>query len=503
MTRKIALIPVDARPVTYDLPKELGQLVDWELITPPKEYLGFLKEPANFSQLFQWIEDVSTQVEGVIVSIDMILYGGLVPSRINSENEAVIFNRLEQFLEIKQENPHLSIMAFSSTMRLSNSYVNEEEKSYWNQYGKEIWRYSYHSHRYQKLQADEDNEIVQEMKKEIPDWVLEDYLTTRERNFQVNLSLIEYIEQAVIDLLIFPQDDTSEYGLNIMEQEKLADAVSQQELYEKILIYPGADEVASVLTARMIYLLEKEPTPVFYPIYSGKKGSLSIAMYEDRAIDESIKGQIYAFGSHTVEETSDADVIIGVNVPGKLQGDLALQQQLNEVNTNDRNIAEWLKKLSYYRDKGKLIAIADVAYANGADVTMIPQLLKTFSLSDLAGLGAWNTAGNTIGTVVAQSALIHLSAKKEKNTNAVKERQLLLRLLDDYLYQSIIRQEVRKEINEESTSAETIRKKVNELFYEKAVEMIGRTDVACSIVNIYLPWNRTFEIGVELASKKV
>lgn len=501
MTRKLALIPVDARPVTSDLPKELAQLADWELIVPRKEYLGFLKEPANFTQLFRWIKDVSTQVEGIIVSIDMILYGGLVPSRINSENETIIFDRLEKFLKIKQENPHLSIMAFSSTMRLSNSYVNEEEKSYWDQYGKEIWNYSYHSHRYQKFQADEDQEIVQEMKKEIPDWVLEDYLITRERNFQVNLSLIEYIEQAVIDLLIFPQDDTSEYGLNIMEQEKLTDAVFQQDLYENVLIYPGADEVASVLTARMIYFLENESLPAFYPIYSGKKGSLSIAMYEDRAIDESVNGQIYALGSHTVEETIDADVIIGVNVPGKLQGDLALQKQLNEVNTNDRNIAEWLKKLSYYFDKGKPIAIADVAYANGADVYMMPQLLNTFLLSELSGLAAWNTAGNTIGTVVAQSALKHLASIKGKVVaKEVKERQLLLRLLDDYLYQSIIRQEVRKVVTEESTSSDELMRNVSELFYEKALKMIDESGVSCSLEKVYLPWDRTFEIGIELKS---
>ncbi|MFD2044530.1 DUF4127 family protein [Ornithinibacillus salinisoli] len=501
MKRKIALIPVDARPVTYDLPKDLAKLAGWEVLLPPNEILGFLKAPADLGKLFNWVEEVSNEVEGIIVSIDMLLYGGLVPSRVNTDEEQVLRERLANFLDIKRKNPQLHVMAFSSTMRLSNSYVNQEEKDYWDQYGKEIWNYSFHSHRFAKHGEEKDQEISQTMKAKIPDWVLEDYLHTRQRNFSINLSMIEAVAQGLVELLIFPQDDTSEYGLNIQEQGKLQNETRKRNLHERIYIYPGADEVASMLTARMIYVLEDEHSPTFYPIYSGMKGSLSIAMYEDRAIQESVKGQIAAFGSHTVETPAEADVLIGVHVPGRKQGDLALQIGLDGVDTNDRNIGEWVKELRYYANTGKQVAIADVAYANGADSVMIPVLFESFRLVELVGFAAWNTAGNTIGTVVAQAALLHLAAKKGLHVDREKSRQFLIRYLDDYVYQSIVRQEIRRKIDkEEDITQEDLQEKVKELFLNQVNSMVKEIDRNFSIERIYLPWNRTFEIGIDLRS---
>ncbi|MFC4557857.1 DUF4127 family protein [Virgibacillus kekensis] len=503
MNKQIAIIPVDARPVTYDLPRDLAKLGGWEAVLPPKDILGFLKEPAELDKLDQWIDKVAPSVDGMIVSMDMVLYGGLVPSRVNTEERDFLLKRLEGFLNLKRKYPKLKLMAFSSTMRLSNSYVNQEEKDYWDIYGKEIWKYSFHSHRSQKLRVEEDEQIVQEIKEKIPRWVLEDYETTRERNFQINLSLIDYIEKGMMDLLIFPQDDTSEFGFNIQEQERLSQESRKRKLFNQIYIYPGADEVASVLTARMIYELEGERYPTFYPIYSGTKGSLSTAMYEDRAIQESVKGQVYAFGSHTVESPGEADIIIGVNVPGGRQGDLALQMNLGEVDTNDRNIGEWGRKLRYYLERSKPVAVADVAYANGADTVLIDQLLHTINLNKLSGFAAWNTAGNTLGTTIAQSALVFLANQNQIDVKVEKGRQLLLRYLDDYLYQSITRQKVRAELeDEESLPVDELTEKVKTV-YKQEMEQVNSLTENYTIEDIYLPWNRTFEIGIQLTSSNL
>lgn len=495
--RKIALIPVDARPVTYDLPKDLAKLAGWQVLLPPKNELGFLKEPADVTKLFSWIDDVLPKVDGFIVSIDMFLYGGLVPSRINKDDIEVLRARLEKLCVIKTQHPALNIMAFSSTMRLSNSYVNQEEKEYWDKNGKEIWAYSFHLHRYKKHGESADYVIVKEMEEKIPTHILADYVATRKKNFAINLSLIDKVEKGLLDLLIFPQDDTSEYGLNIEEQERLIAESSERGLLESIYVYPGADEVASMLTARMIYTLEEDQLPTFYPIYSGMKGALSTAMYEDRALQESVKGQIDAFGSHTVEIPSEADVVLGVNVPGRQQGDMALQLYLDGVNTNDRNIGEWVRKLRYYMDAEKAVAIADVAYANGADTVMVPHLFGRFALSELSGFAAWNTAGNTIGTVISQAALLHLAKKKGLDVEKEKVRQFTIRYLDDFVYQSNVRQIVRQEITNEE-DAEALLEKVKDVFLQKAAVAMKERGLVGEIVHVYLPWDRTFEIGVEV-----
>lgn len=497
MNKSIALIPIDARPVTYDLPKRLGKLAGWEILTPDKKDLGFMKDPANFDNLFTWMKKIGPKVKGIVLSMDMLLYGGLVPSRVNNDEREVIYERLNKLINLKKQYPKLEVMAFSSTMRISNSYVNEEEKEYWSSYGKEIWTYSYHSHRFLKYGLTEDQAIVQEMERKIPTEILQDYKKTRDNHFTINQSFIQYVREEIFSLLVIPQDDTSEFGLNIYEQEQLTEMVNEQELFDRVLIYPGADEVASVLTARMIYKLEDEQLPTFYPIYSGVKGSLTIARYEDRSLQESVKGQIFALGSHALEEAENADIVLGVNVPGEAQGDHALQQDLHRVDTNDRNVGEWIRKLRYYYEKQKPIAIADVAYANGADPVMIPQLLSKFRVDQLTGFAAWNTAGNTLGTVVAHASLHYLACKKGIVQPKEHEIQLMIRFLDDFLYQSIVRQEVRSIIDEQKERGKLL-ENVERIFLQRANDFIHHNHMEVKIERVFLPWDRSFEIGIEL-----
>ncbi|MBN8193840.1 DUF4127 family protein [Bacillus sp. NTK074B] len=500
MNRKIALLPVDGRPVTRELPKQIASIGNWEVLLPPKNLLGFLKKPGDIEALEKWIWEVAPDVDGFVLSVDMLGYGGLVPSRVCTDGEETIKQRIGILRSLKEKYPDRALMAFSSTMRISNNYVNEEEKEYWSEYGVELWEYSFHIHRFEKTGCEESNRNVQELRNRIPSEVLEDYLSTRLKNYCVNVSLLDMVEDGTLDVLVFPQDDTSEYGLNIGEQEDLLTKVFERELFQRVFIYPGADEVANTLVAKMIYQLENVPFPTFFPLYSGETGALSTAMYEDRPICESVKGQIFAFGGYTVHHPGEADIVFAVNVPGKRQGDLALQKYLGEVDTPHRNIGEWIKRISHYLRQDKLVAVADTAYANGVDERMLPQLLSGVKMSELAGFAGWNTAGNTLGTVVAQAAMVHLQKQKPSlKETEVKERlhaEITLRLLDDYVYQSVVRQEVRAVVGESAVSREELLNRVTEMFRREASDFLERYHLHFSLEDIYLPWDRTFEIGI-------
>ncbi|MEK3806982.1 DUF4127 family protein [Bacillus sp. FSL H8-0547] len=495
MNCKLALLPVDARPVTRDLPIHLAQIGGWEIIAPDKGSLGFLKEPGKIEDHRKWLLQTADEVGGFILSIDMLLYGGLVPSRVSAALIEELAKKLQLLKEIKVRYPDKPLYAFSSTMRISNNYVNEEEKEYWNQYGEELWTYSYHSHRYEKTGDEVSKKTVDQLR--IPQGILSDYTETRERNFKINLQLLDYVEDEILDFLVFPQDDTAEYGFNIREQEVLAGEVLERGLSSRVLIYPGADEVASTLAARMIYQLENEIQPRFYPFYSGEKGALLHAMYEDRPIAESVKGQIFAAGSHTVDSAAEAEILLAVNVPGKAQGDLALQKHLGGVHTADRNVGEWIARLKYYL-RTKPVAVADLAYANGADPAMMKPLLEKVNLLELSGFGAWNTAGNTLGTVVSQACLRHLAVKKGLHTERKHQEQLLARAAEDYLYQTVVRQAVRKQIDEENANLEELVKLVSAEFLKTVESFKGETGFYFDVEDIHLPWNRTFEIGFTL-----
>ncbi|MBM7661759.1 hypothetical protein JOC85_002562 [Bacillus mesophilus] len=510
MIRKIALLPVDARPVTRELPCQLAKIGGWEVLVPGVETLGFLKKPADIDSLQKWLVDVAPEVDGIVLSTDMLGYGGLVPSRISVDSEEIIQQRLTIIKRIKANDPEKKIMLFSATMRISNNNVNEEEKEYWKDYGELIWAYSYNKHKFEKTGLEEARMKRDEAELKIPSDILEDYIQTRERNFAISTSLLDLLEQGIVDTIVYPQDDTAEYGLNISEQEQLASLVHERGLRDKVYIYPGADEVGAALVTKMIFQLEGLKPPVFFPFYSGERGALSSAMYEDRPICESVKGQIHVIGGYTIDNSLEADIVLAVNVPGKRQGDLALQKFLEEVNTPDRNVGEWLRRVRHYIEKGKQLAIADLAYANGADENMLPDLLASSLFSRISGFGAWNTAGNTLGTVVAQASMIYLQQEKMATSEEDSERalfeQLCVRLLDDYLYQSHVRQMIRKEIAEVELTSHELLDIATRHFHEQVEKFHSVLDFhpkwEMILEEVYLPWDRTFEIGVKLSSKR-
>ncbi|MCF6411566.1 DUF4127 family protein [Pseudalkalibacillus salsuginis] len=506
MKRKIALLPVDGRPVTRDLPRQLAAIGGWEVLVPERNELGFLKEPGSLDSLQDWLKETADKVDGIVVSIDMLGYGGLVPSRISEATVEQVRERIQVLKDLKEAKPELKIMGFSATMRLSDSYVNEEEKEYWNRYGKEIWQFSYHTHCHSKTKDPISMKRVEELRLKIPDVILRDYQNTRDRNFSINRSLLDDVEEGLFDILVFPQDDTAEYGMNIQEQEWLSEEVSKRRLFEKVFIYPGADEVASTLVARMIYELENVVKPIYQPFFSGQKGALTPARYEDRPIYESVKGQVYAFGSFTVETPSEADILLAVNVPGKKQGDLALQMDLAEVDTNDRNLGEWMLRIKHYLGEGKDVAVADLAYANGSDPALMPRLLESGFFGMLSGYAGWNTAGNSLGTVIAHSAMVHLHKRKgfllESEFKKRHMGVLIHRFLDDYLYQSVVRQTVREQVDEAGVDEQELLEVVRRQFMKALEEMPQWGEYKLNIQNIDLPWNRTFEIGLSICLER-
>ena len=141
---KIGFLPIDNRPVCYTLPKLLAGIDESiEFYIPKREYLGDLTKSANIDKLFEWLTSLP-KLDAIILSLDTIAYGGLIPSRRCKESFEEIKMRVEMLREILGEK-HSKILAFSSVMRISNNNYNEEEKEYWSEWGKKIFEYSYHT----------------------------------------------------------------------------------------------------------------------------------------------------------------------------------------------------------------------------------------------------------------------------------------------------------------------------------------------------------------------
>src|ERR1039457_190873 len=79
---RIAFIPMDDRPATAQFPQATAAICGVHLEMPPPQLLGHFTKPGDADAIGQWLLSLDTQgLSAVVVSSDMLAYGGLVASR--------------------------------------------------------------------------------------------------------------------------------------------------------------------------------------------------------------------------------------------------------------------------------------------------------------------------------------------------------------------------------------------------------------------------------------
>ena len=441
---KICFIPIDNRPVCYNLAVDIAAIdKDIELFIPPREYLGSLTKYADVDKIYEWFKELP-QVDKVILSLDTIAYGGLIPSRRANYSEKEIKERVLKFRSewVKRK---AKVLAFSSIMRISNNNYNEEEKEYWKDYGTRIFEYSYNTH---KCSLGNLGSPIQNL---IPKSILNDYLMTRQRNFNINKMYLEWQKLGYFDELIFSKDDCAEYGFNVKEAKEL------EKLGGKVIT--GADEIPISLLSRAI---EKKLS--VNPIFIEDDSKDLISNYEDVSIEKSVLNQLNLAG---IEVKKDADITLIVNNFKDHQGEIVMKRP-TELFSGEIKLPD-----SPYM-------IADVRNANGADNNFVEKILPQINLDNFYGYSAWNTSANSLGTLIC-AAKIKFNAK-EYDDKAFKKVQMI-RFLDDWAYQANVRQMIDK--------PQDI-KNYMKLFEEKISKVLD-----IEIKNNYTyPWDRLFEVEV-------
>ena len=440
---KIGFVPIDNRPVCYTLPEQIAAIDESiELFMPDRNLLGSLTKYADTDKLFEWLKNLP-ELDAVIISLDTLAYGGLISSRRCPDKFEQIKSRIEKLKEILSQK-NAEIYAFSSIMRISNNNINEEEKEYWNKWGKKIFNYSYCMDKYGTV-----------CQKEVPDEILEDYLNTRKRNFEINKIYLDWQKQGFFNTLVFSKDDCAEFGFNVQEAKTL----------EKLggFVKTGADEIPLSLLARAIKG-DVKIAPVFLePQYKNL-----ISNYEDIPVVKSVLGQIELAGCKISNE-NDADILLYVNNFKNHQGEIVMGVDTEPFNSI------WKTPLKPYM-------IADIRFANGADNKFVEQIFKTNFDDNFYGYSAWNTTANTLGSLICAAKIKYLA--KKYNDSAFKKLEII-RFLDDWAYQANVRQQKpdNNSIKEKMLDFEKI--VFNKLGLQKKIEY-------------KFPWNRLFEVEIEL-----
>lgn len=505
----IGLIPLDERPVNTRYPKMIAQIAGATLHLPPREVLSAYRQPAHSDDLLIWLEDTAPRLDALIVSFQTLGYGGLIASRISHEPASAILTRLESLGKVKQQCPNLPILGFDLIMRISNANSAVEEPDYWAEEGRRFYQFSQLLDRLEQGHPVEDD--LAYLRAELQPQHVQDFMLRRMRNHSINKAGLRMLAHGDLDLLVLSSDDTSPYGLPSSEKRSLhlwADRLGLSEHCSHprrgkcLLTYPGADEVGSALTARILNAGAGH-FPTFTIQYGVPGGERITAPYEDGPVAITVERQVSAVGGHVVLE-GEPDLWVYVNPPSPRRTEWDASFSPAEREERLPHLQKMVAQIRQQIEVGQHVIVCDVAYPNGSDPLLVELLLREVDITRLAAYGAWNTAGNTIGTALAQGCAARLACNPEQHI--AQQRFLLHRFLEDWGYQHIVRSETCHWLHntygtdepDQSTFLATLSH--IEAGLNRCLEGLPGFTGKYHIVpdSLRLPWSRLFEVDFDI-----
>jgi len=429
---RLGLLPLDDRPCNLFFPRRIAQVAGLRLLLPPRHMLGRFTIPGDTESLADWLQWAAGEADALIVSADMLAYGGLVASRTGAVPERQALARVNALRRIRKLHPDLCIFSFSVIMRLGIT-VDSEQAAVLHE---RIGRWAQLTDEVRRVGRREFGEELVRLEALLPARLRSSYMRLRRRNHAVNMWAVQLAADGVADYLVLTQEDAAPIGLHKFEQQALAKAVSGLKVGDKVSMHPGTDEVAMALLARCL-CNQKGRSPAILPLYPSKKACGVIPLYEDRPLSETVAGQIRAAGARLADGEKDADLVLVVHAPAGKQREA---RDAADHPAPRRTVQASLSHIRGALVRGTPAAVADVAYCNGADPALVHALQDERLFARLDGYAGWNTAGNTIGTAVAHG-LARLLSEKTRRAEIAHRLFLFERILDDYAYQTMVRQQ--------------------------------------------------------------
>lgn len=494
-------LPLDERFTTRELFLSDAQITHFHILTPEESILPHKKSLPEMKTLLDWTEKTAKTSDVGIISAEMLLYGGLIGSRISLDSLSDVQKRLQILTKIQRENPKLRLLVSSTVTRIPAYPSSEEEPDYYAKYGREIFQFSYYSHRYEKLKNPPDKISADNFKNQIPQNILDDFLTRRERNLSINKELIKLVEKNVIERLVITLDDNSEYGFSKKEAEELEKLAAP--FNNRIAVYPGADEAQLALLSNLVAC--GKPVSV-YPAYRFPQSKNLIPAFEGEPLNESVSLQIRAAGGRVENDLSRAECILYVN--NFEDKETFPAKNITELPADVEPFEQWLKRAEINSIKDKILILADNRFYNGADVELVSAIFKSNINPAQMAYASWNTSGNTLGSAISLGVLWRKMARNARNSLQFK-RLLFARFIEDWVYMTIGRNRVRANLQRENltefegtTFERQYELEMRDLFNSRAREINRFLKSDFEIERVFFPWHRPFEIGFRISRKK-
>ena len=404
----------------------------------------------------------------------MFVYSGLINSRCGNETSADIISRVQKLIDYADQNRHVTFLLGTVVMRIPayNTVPPVEDPYYWAYYGLDIYTYSFYLSKYNHTHNETDYQTAMAAAAKVPTAILADWVNRRQRNFNATVFLLEAYAKSVADgaplfhSMYITQDDNAQYGFNIDEATALKQLVSQLGLSDRVLIYPGADEVGLSMLSRLTVDTVTAATdgavpPPALDLVFRRPDNASLYLipnYEGQPMIATLLDQIRAAGAAVAPGDWTHGLDDGLQSHSALDDDAAAKSSsatsagsaypnpvllVNNFGTDEypqieapsqttagRSSADYDMFTPYAcgsdAARANVLSVADNRYSNGADVVVVQYLLQlsrnascaaAAPTSNPAGLGldrlafaGWNTDGNTVGTAISNLVLLHYFA---------------------------------------------------------------------------------------------
>ncbi|HEV8338475.1 MAG TPA: DUF4127 family protein [bacterium] len=501
---KLLFIPLDDRPATRDAVMDLAAAGGIEVITPARATLGGRDRGADVPALWTWLhgELQGDAPAACIASAEMLCFGGLVAARRSTRHWRNLLPWLDEIHTLAARVPtYLSAVI----PRTPTSGGGAEDPLYWETHGDALREYAAAADRFAWMGDPASRRGLAETLAKLPSEVVEDLFQHRRRHLLINAELLIAAAQGRLRSLLIGQDDTTATGLSRMDREALDRLAARTSSLEagtpRVLLTSGADELGATLFAR--WLNDAAATsPAVRIAYTVPDARESVAAYESTPLLQSVRDHVVASGCRIVDDGED--ILLWVHNFAEERQREARDQPDPRQDTRGAAAAEALVKAT--ESDERVVAVADVRYANGADRAFVEALLRQTGFGGVHAYAAWNTAGNALGSAVAQAVtVLHVQRGTVPGSLDAARQILITRLLDDWGYQAVVRLRLSRLVAERGGDVADVGDLEPALetaaiafFAEEVVPLLSSSfDHRITVHQVAFPWRRLFEVLIE------
>ncbi|SHK60844.1 Protein of unknown function [Selenomonas ruminantium] len=499
--KKILFVPLDNRPITDKETRQVAEKLGYKVVVPPEELLGTREQPGNPDGLWQWLDENARGAKAAVVSTDAMLYGSLVASRNHELTQETISERVNRFRTFHADHPRLPVYGFGTILRTlltATHSGNGMEPALYQQNAVKLRDYSMLRDKAEmgKASKKEKRELIR-LEQEIVPAAMEDWTHRHELNYQANQALIDLTGQGIFSFLFLGGDDSALYSQTHYETRHLRE-YGQKLDKTRFQITSGADELGMVMMCRAI-CDDRWDIPFIYTAYNTGKGPKTIPSYCNEEIGTDVDNTIIAAGGMRVPDPQRAELVLTINT----NPDGRTYEANSPANTTKprKGTKPFVNLVQGFVDKGYPVAVADIAYGNGADNALMNELHKKGLQFKLQAYGGWNTATNTTGFLIGTGLLTKWMDKQ------ARDELMLTRYLEEWGYQANVRQKLGGAVwshpgyNQQTGNLDGARdfaaQQGTEWMQEFARQNITLpAGLSLDKLHISHPWNRLFECEI-------